>query len=297
MNKYLIFRTDRIGDFLLSAILIKAIKRNDPKSYISVVASKKNLNYIKSFKIIDEVVLFKKDILHKLKLINLLNKNKYKAIIIHDSKKRSHFISFFLKTNLKISLNSNSNISYFDDIQNILNRLNFTFDKSDLDTLSNRTYNRLNGLEKNYVLFHFDEKWIYNEYISNYFNIEPTRNELASFLNSIVNKTNKNLVVTTGLNSPIILDKIFSNKFNPRITFFKNLDFIEIENIIVNSNLLISCHGAVSHVASAKNIKQIDIIDKSKANFYKKWTDHFRNYKSVNRKNFNDLNNEIVALL
>ena len=297
MNKYLIFRTDRIGDFLLSAILIKAIKRNDPKSYISVVASKKNLNYVKSFKIIDEVVLFKKDILHKLKLINLLNKNKYKAIIIHDSKKRSHFISFFLKTNLKISLNSNSNISYFDDIQNILNRLNFTFDKSDLDTLSNRTYNRLNGLEKNYVLFHFDEKWIYNEYISNYFNIEPTRNELASFLNSIVNKTNKNLVVTTGLNSPIILDKIFSNKFNPRITFFKNLDFFEIENIIVNSNLLISCHGAVSHVASAKNIKQIDIIDESKSNFYKKWTDHFRNYKSINRKNFNDLNNEIVALL
>ena len=297
MNNYLIFRTDRIGDFLLSAILIKAIKRNDPKSYISVVASKKNLNYIKSFKIIDEVVLFKKGILHKLKLINLLNKNKYKAIIIHDSKKRSDFISFFLKTNLKISPNTNSNISYFDDIHNILNCLSFTFDKSDLDTLSNRAYNNLYGLEKNYVLFHFDEKWIYNEYISNYFNIEPTRNELTSFLNSIVNKTNKNLVVTTGLNSPIILDKIFSNKFNPRITFFKNLDFFEIENIIVNSNLLISCHGAVSHVASAKNIKQIDIIDESKSNFYKKWTDHFRNYKSINRKNFNDLNNEIVALL
>ncbi len=297
MNNYLIFRTDRIGDFLLSAILIKAIKRNDPKSYISVVASEKNLNYIKSFKIIDEVVLFKKGILHKLKLINLLNKNKYKAIIIHDSKKRSHFISFFLKTNLKISPNTNSNISYFDDIHNILNRLSFTFDKSDLDTLSNRAYNNLYGLEKNYVLFHFDEKWIYKEYISNYFNIEPTRNELASFLNSIVNKTNNNLVVTTGLNSPIILDKIFSNKFNPRITFFKNLDFFEIENIIVNSNLLISCHGAVSHVASAKNIKQIDIIDESKSNFYKKWTDHFRNYKSINRKNFNDLNNEIVALL
>ena len=297
MNNYLIFRTDRIGDFLLSAILIKAIKRNDPKSHICVVASEKNLNYIKSFKIIDEVVLFKKGILHKLKLINLLNKNKYKAIIIHDSKKRSDFISFFLKTNLKISPNTNSNISYFDDIHNILNRLSFTFDKSDLDTLSNRAYNNLYGLEKNYVLFHFDEKWIYKEYISSYFNIEPTRNELTSFLNSIVNKTNKNLVVTTGLNSPIILDKIFSNKFNPRITFFKNLDFFEIENIIVNSNLLISCHGAVSHVASAKNIKQIDIIDESKSNFYKKWTDHFRNYKSINRKNFNDLNNEIVALL
>ena len=29
MNNYLFFRTDRIGDFLLSAILIKSIKKND----------------------------------------------------------------------------------------------------------------------------------------------------------------------------------------------------------------------------------------------------------------------------
>ena len=50
MNKYLIFRTDRIGDFLISAILIKSIKRNDPDSFINVVASENNYNYIKSFK-------------------------------------------------------------------------------------------------------------------------------------------------------------------------------------------------------------------------------------------------------
>ena len=42
MNKYLIFRTDRIGDFLLTAILIKSIKRNDPKSYIKIITSEKN---------------------------------------------------------------------------------------------------------------------------------------------------------------------------------------------------------------------------------------------------------------
>ena len=40
-NKYIFFRTDRIGDFLMSAILIKAIKRSDPNAYIIVVASKK----------------------------------------------------------------------------------------------------------------------------------------------------------------------------------------------------------------------------------------------------------------
>ena len=77
MNTYLIFRSDRIGDFLLSLILINSIKRNDPNSYINVVASEKNFNYIKSFKIIDKVFLFQKGILNNLKLINLLKKISY----------------------------------------------------------------------------------------------------------------------------------------------------------------------------------------------------------------------------
>ena len=79
--------------------------------------------------------------------------------------------------------------------------------------------------------------------------------------------------------------------------FFNNLNILEIESIVDKSDLLISCHGAISHLATAKNIKQIDIIDESKTNFYKKWTDHFRNYSFIYRKNFNDLSKEIISLL
>ena len=297
MNKYLIFRTDRIGDFLILAILIKSIRRNDPDSFINVIASEKNYNYIKSFKIVDKVTLLTKGILSKLKLIYFLRKEKYNTIIIHDRKQRSILISLFLKTNLKIVSNANLNISYFSDIKKILNHLNFSFDKADLNTLNNRAYISLENLENNYILFHFDEKWIHKEYISNYINIEPSEKELVSFFNLIVNKTNKKLVVTTGLNSPQILNKIFRDKFNTKINFFNNLNFLEIESIIDKSDLLISCHGAVSHVATAKNIKQIDIIDESKTSFYKKWTDHFRNYSFIYRKNFNDLSKEIISLL
>ena len=297
MNKYLIFRTDKIGDFLISAILIKSIKRNDPDSFINVVASEKNYDYIKSFKIVDKVTLLTKGILSKLKLINFLRKEKYNTIIVHDRKQRSILISLFLKTNLKIVSNANLNISYFSDIKKILNHLNFSFDKDDLNILNNRTYAVLENLEINYLHFHFDEKWIHKEYISNYINIEPSEKELVSFFNLIVNKTNKKLVVTTGLNSPKILNKIFKDKFNDKINFFNNLNILEIESIIDKSDLLISCHGAVSHVATAKNIKQIDIIDETKINFYKKWTDHFRNYRFICRKNFNDLSKEIISLL
>ena len=60
MNKYLIFRTDRIGDFLLTLILIKCIKRSDTNSHITVISSSKNYNYINTFNIVDKVYELKK---------------------------------------------------------------------------------------------------------------------------------------------------------------------------------------------------------------------------------------------
>ena len=48
MKNYLIFRTDRIGDFLLTCILINNIKRNDKNSFITLVCSEYNYEYIKT---------------------------------------------------------------------------------------------------------------------------------------------------------------------------------------------------------------------------------------------------------
>ena len=112
MNKYLIFRTDRIGDFLLSAILIRTIKRNNPNSFVRVLASKKNFEYIKSFKDVDDVVLNNKNYFSQLKILKNLKKDNYSAIIIHDNKNRSNFLSFFLNSPLKIRNNPNSKESH-----------------------------------------------------------------------------------------------------------------------------------------------------------------------------------------
>ena len=297
VNKYLIFRTDRIGDFLITAILIKSIKRNDPNSYVQIISSEKNYTYIKSFKMVDEVILLNKGLINKLKLIKKLKKSFYKTVIVHDSKKRSKMISFFLNKDLLIIPNINQSLSYLDNIKKILKILNFTFDDLDLNTLNERDKIIKDDIKfiNNYLVFHFDEKWIYDQYISKYINIEPTYNEFFSLLNSIISKTNKIVVVTTGLYAPEILNKMKNDKPNPKIIFFDNTNFFDIENIIQKSDCLISCHGAVSHVAAAMNIKQIDIIDKSYN--YSKWTEHFRNYTSLNRKSFNVLSNDIIKLL
>ena len=301
MKNYLIFRTDRIGDFLLTAILIRAIKRNDPNSFIQVIGSNKNYNYIKSFNSVNEVFLLKKGFFNRLRLLLLLKKKTYQNIIVHDAKQRSKIIAFFLNKKKVISTHVHSNNTHIEEIKRILESLNLNFNISDLNILEDRTFTLTNSdtqtsnFNENYSLFHFDEKWIYNKSISNYTNIEPSENALISLFNSIVSKTNLNLIISTGLNTPNILKKIFTNKFNSRVFLYENSNFFDIERLISNSNLLISCHGAASHVAAAKNIKQIDIIDHSYN--YSRWTDHFRNYQSLNRKTFSELSADIIKLL
>ena len=164
MNRYLIFRTDRIGDFLISAILIKSIKLNDPKSNITIVASKKNYDYIKSFNFVDEVILLNNNLLSKIKVISKLRKCKlYDCIIIHDNKKRSKLISFFVRFKNKITFDDIEQYTHIDLIKNILNKLNFEFNHKSLDIFGNES-SKISEDEK-YILFHFDEKWIYKLYI------------------------------------------------------------------------------------------------------------------------------------
>ena len=199
-------------------------------------------------------------------------------------------------SDLKILPNINSEESYIFGIKNILKKLNFDFVENDLNTLNNRFYNYSINL-KNFVMLHFDEKWIKNEYIENYASIEPIKSEFISLLIDIVKKTKKKLVVTTGLVKNNLFDDIKNLKINDNIIFLNNLTFLQIESLINDTDLLISCHGAASHVAAAKNKKQIDIIEKSKYFFYSKWTYHFRNYNYIYRKKFDDLSKDILKLL
>ena len=297
MTSYLIFRTDRIGDFLLTIILINSIKRNDPNSFITVISSRKNYYFIKSFKIINEVLILENTLLDKIKLIYKLRLVYYDNIIVHDSKNRSSVISLFLKYGLKIKPNNNSNISYIDSIKEIISKLNFNFIESDLNTLKYRDHNFFEDFNEDFILLHFDEKWIYDDYISEYTNIEPLKDELISFIDLLLTITNKRLVITTGIRSPNILNDIINTGLNSRVKVYKKLDFLDLEILISKCKLLISCHGSVSHVAAAHQIRQIDIIDKMKLNFYSKWTAHFRNYTPIYRKKFSELSKEITRLL
>ena len=72
MNRYLIFRTDRIGDFIFSNIIIQSIKEKNKNNKVDIVCSKYNSKYIKYYKDINKI-----NILDKYNLKELL-KNIFK---------------------------------------------------------------------------------------------------------------------------------------------------------------------------------------------------------------------------
>ena len=114
------------------------------------------------------------------------------------------------------------------------------------------------------------------------------------FIQKIIFK-NKNLVITTGKKTSFLLENIKNSIDNERVKIYFNQSLLEIENIVFKSEMLITCHGWISHIASSKKIKQIDIIDDLYP--YNKWTSHFRNYNSINRESFDILSKKIINLI
>ena len=97
MTKYLIFRTDRIGDFIFSRLITDSIIKNDPQSIIDCVCSEYNSKYVKNFKDIKNIYILKKSsVFQLLKTLFTINKIKYDKLIILDGKRRSIFFSIFI---------------------------------------------------------------------------------------------------------------------------------------------------------------------------------------------------------
>jgi len=331
MNNYIFFRTDRIGDFLMSSILFKSIKKSDDRSKVTIIASKKNFDYIKKFEFVDEVILFPENFLKKILFYFKFFLRKYYLVGILDGKKRSIYFSFIVRSKYKflftykkiyklslkyfftkIFLDENCK-SKFDEIKNLLGHLGFKFLDENLNTIN---YDAVNSCKLNisnlnkFILIHFDEKWVFNDYISSYKSIEPLNQKaLLEFLEKIVLNTGMDLVVSTGFKQNQYVDflkKKFSyldeniysyNSQNKMIYLYDDLSFSQLEKLILNSDTLITCHGAPSHVGAALNKKIIDIIDWSENDFFLKWTAHFRNHSLVYRDGFDKVQKKIISFL
>ena len=98
MKKFIIFRTDRLGDFLIVTNIIKAIKDKYKDSHITVVGSPYNKKIINSYKIINKVIVYNKNssLGEKISIFNDILKSKYYCSLSLDGKSFSNFVNLFI---------------------------------------------------------------------------------------------------------------------------------------------------------------------------------------------------------
>ncbi len=281
---YLIFRTDRIGDFLIISPLIKAIKRSDTSSKIFVVSSKMNNNFIKENHLVDVVFVLKsKSFKDRINLFFKLKKYKFDNIIISDKKNRSIFLGLFLNCKNKIfnvsKLKLKKILSFFyknvfldnDSLKDIsvaqilqenLKCLNFNLKEKDFEFFEvdkfkkNFIHNDLLNVEnQNFLLLHYDEKWEIRNYsksfkkASTFTDIKVDEKRFFDFLLKMHKKTSKKIIITTGSISTDLINKLqkSSNKINESLY---EIDLNETKAyLFINENFF-----SVAHLISKSSL-------------------------------------------
>ena len=193
------------------------------------------------------------------------------------------------------------------EILNVLELLKMTLEEEDIFYLKCQNIESRNITKiSDYLIFHFDEKWIFNDYINKYQSIEPTRSELVLFIKELAKKADKNIVITTGIRINDLIknlssdfekvgENLYEKKYNDKkVLLYTNINFFDLKYLIKNCSYIITCHGAATHIASAFNKKIYDIYDISQKDFYSKWNSHMKNYDFFYRENFKDLAQKIL---
>ena len=329
MDKYLIFRTDRIGDFIFSRMLVQSIKEKNPKSQIDFVCSEYNSKYVRNYKDITNVYILDK-YNFRLMVNNLfrINKQEYDYLIILDGKRRSIFFSTILKATNRIAIvkdfrpkfilrfffnkyfiNSELN-SQFYNFCSIINYLDFKVPKK-IDYYRNYKFEKFTPLNniKNFLLLHLDEKWFKGHYYSDFEYMDLKIKNFYSLIKTIRKNFKKRIIITSGgyrikdLN--LIINKYFqkidkniyiSKKFKKDLIFIDNTSFRQLEAVVKKSSFVICCEGAISHVSNAFNIKTIALVNTPGINTALFWTNHMNKIKLLGRTNITNICKKLSSI-
>ena len=253
MAKFLIFRTDRIGDFITSQLVTNSISEVSKKNQVDVVASRYNSKYIKNFKYINRIFIFDKTQNKILDFFNLflqIKNRKYDYLIVLDGKRRSFLSGIFINSSIKICflkdfypkflislfytkyLKNTETNTQFKNFQILLNYLDIKSPKY-INYYKNYNFTKNKfKLHKPYVHLHLDEKWFKDYYFHDfdYMNLKP--DSIYFFLKSLINKFKFNIIITQGFKKVKIMNefkiKYFKNIKNNQIKIKKNtVGFIE----------------------------------------------------------------------
>ncbi len=318
MKKILIFKSDRIGDFINISSVIKNLKINFPNAKILVFCSKYNSKIATYYKEIDEILIYEDNVISFLfKFYKFIFFDKFDLILQLDGKKNSYLYSLLISSKLKACICYIKNRNFLGFVHrsirpNIIYKLFFKKIVNCLEDYNHpnnddyhylRLYHKLleqigikikfknhylpfnsykNILFENYILIHIDERWDLFDKIF----LENFSKKIKEF-----NKKNK-LIFTSNYQGNHYFNKLKTNFHNSNnIKFIDKSSINDLLNIIYHCNTVISSHtGFVVHAGSAFNKTIIDVINTDIDKELDRWIPFDINYKRVYLNNLSNFN-------
>jgi len=320
----IIFRTDLIGDFVMSTALIQNVINKFPNSNITFVCSNKNYKIAKLYNIFDKIIVFDKrfNFFKKISLyLNILSKSyyicicldgknfsitnsilmrsKYKFLLVYRKQKKilghkfiltrpfKFFIPLFTDCQYFSSYNPDASICHLPSLySNLLKKIDVSFSSNhkyyfpkniDIDNLFLKYFNKI--VNDNYILIHFDEKWLDLSEInislaSQILNLQKNLGcslVLTAYNNNFTyfNNLKKNFTTINFLN-----DKINSevNKNHNKIFILENMSLSLYEKFISKSIFTISCHsGFTVNICGSNFTHYVDIVHENEIDWRNCW--------------------------
>ena len=325
MKKFIFFRNDRLGDFIILTNIIRAIKKKYKDSHISILCSPLNSSFIKRYKIVDQVHVYSKhisflkkiEILRKIisenyyasfavdgksfsNLCNLLINSKYKLGLIYKYKffniwfSKPNFLYNYLFFNKSETFTSKKNLKKIEHLPSkFLSLGNFLGLKIKLkDRYFFETNNNENLKFNKFKLRYLKKNYLLIHFDEKWNDILFINNKLFSSLLYLQKKTKKQLILTSYQNNfnyfKTLKKNIKQYKNFANISIIENSNLFFFERLINNSICSVSCHsGFLVQIAGSNNTNLIDIINKNDYNWYGSWKPLNTKHKFIFKSNKN----------
>lgn len=323
MKKILAFRTDRLGDYLITSNILKELKLK--YGHLTVVCSKTNYKLIKSQSFIDKIIIYDKNFsfLKKIKIFFDIFFNIYFLILAFDGKNFSLLASILLiGKKLCVSYKKKKNILGYDFyinrpisiISKIFFNKNITFSSRNilkktehLSTIycrlceeyiaikSKKFYYEVPAYSKkvfkNIIHKHSLDQYILIHLDEKWLDIKDINKNFYKSILKLQLDTNKKIVISSFNNNHEYFVNFEENlkRFKPsNIILLKNLDIFLFERFINASIVALSCHsGYLVQVSGFNNAKILDLINSEEKLWVSCWIPPNENYKQIYKDNNN----------
>lgn len=295
----LVVQIGKLGDMVLTSPLFYELKRLFPKSKLKVLASTGNQEFVSQIKIVDEVIVYQKNVLKDLFLANKLKKSNFDLWIdVKDGYSRTS-ASLLKLAKPKLSLGYNTQEKVFD-----VDLKDYAKGKHAVELSLAPVY--YFGNQPIYIAPVLTDflKETADSPIDLLINISagsPSRylneNKWLHFLSQILHKYPSYKIHLTGIERDAkLLLSIYNNFKTEHITCKYNYTLPELVNSLNRANIIISADTSIVHLASGLNKPIIALYPNVEWNLerFKPLSDNYQVIISKSDKGIEDIDSTVI---